>query len=209
VTDPSDVLGLCKTAQDVLLREAGTANALSVEPLADTDEHATALYSLVEVEYAPHATNTQPLRILVIRSRAARERLAAHMAESDRAKTAAAPLTAVLAYEPELLVQLHDLLPAQLPRDPAEQCVFSDKPRRSDAAKLNALIQAGYFILGLRALGLTAGQTTGFHNEGVDQEFFAENGYRSLVVVTIGKPGENVWFPRDLSFEPEHLISTV
>lgn len=149
-----------------------------------TDEQVAALYNLVK--YAPTSMSPQPLRILVVRTKAARERLAGHMSKGSRVKIAAAPLTAVLAYDPAF-----------------------HEPRGIDVARLNALIQVGYFILGVRALGLAADPMTDFGNEGMDREFFAASGYKSLVVATIGKPGENAWFPRDPGLEAQDVITTV
>jgi 3-hydroxypropanoate dehydrogenase len=86
-------LKLSPDAQDLLFREARTANRFTDEPV--TDAQVAAIYDLVK--YAPTAMNTQPLRILLVRSGEARERLLKHMAEGNREKTAAAPLVAVLA----------------------------------------------------------------------------------------------------------------
>jgi 3-hydroxypropanoate dehydrogenase len=73
---------------------------------------------------------------------------------------------------------------------------FADLARRKDAAKFNALLQVGYFILGVRAAGLAAGPMTGFDAAGVREEFFAGGTQEPLVVVNIGKPGPDAWFPR-------------
>src|SRR5579875_1570203 len=97
MTELHELLDLDKEAQDLLFRAARTANSFSAEPVSD--EQIAAVYDLVK--YAPTSMNIQPLRILLIRTPEARERLLAHMAEGNKAKTATAPLTAVLAYDPE------------------------------------------------------------------------------------------------------------
>ena len=58
--------------------------------------------------------------------------------------------------------------------------------QRESMARTNALIQAGYLIVGLRAAGLAAGPMGGMDAEGIDAEFFAENGWKSLLVVNVG-----------------------
>ena len=103
----------------------------------------------------------------------------------------------------------HEHLPTVFPHFPGAQDLFKEQPHRFDTAKLNALLQVGYFILGVRAAGLAAGPMTGFDAEGVDREFFAESGYKSLVVVNIGKPGENAWFPRSPRLDYEQVVSAV
>ena len=56
----SDVLALDPAAQDLLFREARTANAFTDEPVSD--EQVQAIYDLVK--YAPTSMNQQPLRIV-------------------------------------------------------------------------------------------------------------------------------------------------
>ena len=196
-----EVLELDKNAQDLLFREARTANAFSDEPVSD--DQIAAIYDLVK--YAPTSMNVQPLRIVLVRTPEARERLVGTMSEGNKAKTQSAPLTAILAYDPEF----HEHLPTQFPHFAGAQAIFRDQPHRFDAAKFNALLQVGYFILGVRAAGLAAGPMTGFDADAVDTEFFKESGYKSLVVVNIGHPGENAWFPRNPRLEYTQVVQSV
>ncbi|WP_240686712.1 malonic semialdehyde reductase [Amycolatopsis suaedae] len=181
-------LQLPPEVQDLLFREARTANTFSPEPVSD--EQVRAIYELVK--WAPTSMNTQPLRALVVRTDEARERLLKHMADGNRAKTAAAPLTVVLAFDADF----HENLPRLFPHAPGAKDYFADPEPRTDAARLNALLQVGYFIIGVRAAGLAAGPMTGFDADGLDAEFFGGTTWRSLVVINIGKPGEGAWFDR-------------
>jgi len=197
----ADALVLDPAAQDLLFREARTANSFTDEPV--TDEQIQAVYDLVK--YAPTSMNTQPLRVLLVRTPEARERLVEHMSDGNKKKTGTAPLVAVLAYDPEF----HEHLPTQFPHFAGAQDVFKGQDHRFGTASLNASLQVGYFILGVRAAGLAAGPMTGFDAAGIDKEFFAESGYKTLVVVNIGKPGEDAWFPRLPRLEQDKVVSTV
>ena len=201
MTTSPELLELDKSAQDLLFREARTANTFSEEPV--TDEQVAAIYDLIK--YGPTSMNMQPLRIALIRSPEARQRLVDLMSDGNKAKTLSAPLTAVLAYDPEF----HEHLPTQFPHFEGAQAVFKGQDFRFGAATLNATLQIGYFILGVRAAGLAAGPMAGFDGPGIDAAFFAETGYKTLVVVNIGKPGENAWFPRSPRLEQEHVITTL
>jgi len=201
MTELHEHLVLDKSAQDLLFREARTANTFSDEPV--TEEQIAAIYDLVK--YAPTSMNIQPLRVLLVRSPEAREHLVEHMSDGNKAKTGTAPLVAVLAYDPEF----HEHLPSQFPHFAGAQAVFKGQDHRFGTATLNASLQVGYFILGVRAAGLAAGPMTGFDAEGIDKEFFAETGYKTLVVVNIGKPGENAWFPRNPRLEHDQVVTTV
>jgi 3-hydroxypropanoate dehydrogenase len=201
MTELHEHLVLDKTAQDLLFREARTANTFSDEPV--TEEQVSAIYDLVK--YAPTSMNIQPLRVLLVRTPEARERLVEHLSEGNKKKTLTAPLVAVLAYDPEF----HEHLPTQFPHFQGAQDIFKGKDHRFGTATLNASLQVGYFILGVRAAGLAAGPMTGFDAEGIDKEFFSESGYKTLVVVNIGKPGEDAWFPRNPRLEQDQVVTSV
>ena len=183
----STSLHLAPEAQDLLFREARTANTFSDEPV--TDEQMAAIYDLVK--FGPTALNAQPLRVLLVREDT-RERLLKHMADGNRDKTASAPLVAVLAADTDF----PEHFDRTFPHFPGAKELFADDAGREEAAKFNAALQAGYFLIGVRAAGLAAGPMGGFDPAGVDREFFAGTGWRSFLVVNIGHPGENAWFDR-------------
>jgi 3-hydroxypropanoate dehydrogenase len=191
-------LALSPEAQDLLFREARTANAFTEEPVSD--EQIAAIYDLVK--YAPTAMNAQPLRIVLVRHGEARERLLKHMADGNRDKTANAPLVAILAADTEF----HEHLATTFPHAPGAKDAFVDDARREQAARFNATLQVGYFLLGVRAAGLAAGPMGGFDADGVDEEFFAGTGLKSLVVVNMGKPAENAWFDRLPRLDHEQVV---
>lgn len=182
-------LALDPAAQDLLFREARTANSFTDEPV--TDEQLRAVYDLVK--YAPTALNAQPLRLVVVRSPQARARLVAHLNDGNKAKTSSAPVTVILAAD----IDFHDELPTVFPHFPGARDLFTgDDAAREETARFNAALQVGYFILGVRAAGLAAGPMTGFDADGLNAEFFPDGTHRALVVVNIGRPGENAWFDR-------------
>ncbi|MDN4163235.1 malonic semialdehyde reductase [Nocardioides abyssi] len=181
-------LPLSPDAQALLFRDARTANAFTDEPV--TDEQVAAIYDLVK--YGPTAMNTQPLRIVLVRAGEARERLLKHMAEGNREKTAAAPLVAVLAADTDF----HEHLTRTFPHFAGAKDVFADDEAREQAARFNATLQVGYFLVGVRAAGLAAGPMTGFDAAALDADLFEGTGLTSLVVVNLGRPAENAWFDR-------------
>ena len=107
-----DGLELAPQAQDLLFREARTANSFTDEPV--TDEQVRAIYELVK--WAPTSMNTQPLRVTLVRSQEARDRLVSHMAPGNQAKTAAAPLVAVLTAHRDFHENMPQLFPHTTPR---------------------------------------------------------------------------------------------
>lgn len=198
----SDLLSIDPTAQDVLFREARTANTFTDEPVSE--EQVRAIYDLTK--WAPTAMNTQPLRVVLVRSPQARERLVAHMAEGNKAKTATAPLVAILAADGDF----HEHLPTVFPHNQGARDNLHAVPEvRARMAAFNGAIQVGYFIIGVRAAGLAAGPMAGFDAEGVAKEFFPEGGHQVLAVVNIGRPGPDAWFPRNPRLEYDQVVTTV
>ncbi|MFJ5208058.1 malonic semialdehyde reductase [Streptomyces nigra] len=194
-------LVLDPAAQDLLFREARTANTFTDEPV--TDEQVQAVYDLVK--YGPTSMNQSPLRVTLVRSAEARERLVQHMAEGNRQKTATAPLVAILSADNEF----HEELPALFPHFPqAKDAVFGDRVVRENSAALNGALQAAYFIVGVRAAGLAAGPMTGFDFEGVRKEFLDDD-HTPLMVVNIGRPGPDPWYPRSPRLAYEQVVTTV
>lgn len=201
-TDQQQRLVLGEHAQDLLFREARTANSFSDEPV--TDEQVRAIYDLVK--WAPTSMNQQPLRVVLVRSDEATARLLPHMAEGNRTKTESAPLVAILAADTDF----HENLPKLFPPFPGARDMFAeDEENRERNATLNASLQVAYFILGVRAAGLAAGPMTGFDAVGVDKEFFPEGKQKSLVVVNIGKPGEAAWFDRLPRLDYDEVVTTL
>lgn len=198
----ADALDVPQDVQDLLFREARTANSFSDEPVSD--EQLQAIYDLVK--WAPTSMNIQPLRALVVRTPEGKERLLKHMSPGNRPKTATAPVTVVLAADTDF----HEHLPRMFPHAPQARDNFAGNDEaREHTARLNAALQVGYFIVGVRAAGLAAGPMTGFDNAGLDAEFFGDSTWKSLVVVNIGKPGENPWFDRLPRFDYDEVVTTV
>ncbi|WAX78187.1 malonic semialdehyde reductase [Streptomyces sp. KMM 9044] len=194
-------LVLDAAAQNLLFREARTANTFTDEPV--TDEQVQAIYDLVK--YGPTSMNQSPLRVTLVRSPEARERLVQHMSEGNKPKTAAAPLVAILSADNEF----HEELPRLFPHFPQAKDMFAaDRLVREKNAALNAALQAAYFIVGVRAAGLAAGPMTGGDLEGIRKEFLDDD-HTPLMVVNIGRPGQDAWFPRSPRLEYGQVVTTV
>lgn len=194
-------LALSTEAQDLLFREARTANTFTDEPV--TDEQVHAIYDLVK--YGPTSANMQPLRVVLVRSPQARERLVRHMSDGNKPKTSAAPLVAILAADEDY----HENFPRVFPHRPGMKEAHAANPARGQIAEFNAALQAGYFILGVRAAGLAAGPMTGFDADGVAKEFFPEGNKRVLAVVNIGKPGADAWKDRLPRLDYDEVVAEV
>ena len=196
-----DHLQLSADAQDLLFRNARTANAFTDEPVSE--EQMRAVYDLIK--WGPTAMNSQPLRVVLVRSSEARERLVSHMPGNNQGRTAAAPLVAVLAVDHDF----HDEFHKTFPVFPGARDAFADETARIEAAQLSAGLQIGYFLIGVRAAGLAAGPMAGFDAEAVSRELFPDGRHRAVLVVNIGRPAEDAYRPRQPRLDYEDVVSTV
>ena len=179
MTETLEATGLAidDATADRLFRTARTVTTYAETDV--TDEQLAAVYDLIK--WGPTSMNVSPLRMLVVRTPEARQRLVANMPEGNQERVATAPVTLVLAYDPEFHERL-DVLAPHMPG--AREYFVGDDTARADAARTNALLQAGYLVVGLRAAGLSAGPMHGIY-DGIDAEFFGENGWKGFLVVNV------------------------
>jgi nitroreductase len=195
-------LALDAAAVDALFLEGRSASTFAADPV--TEQQMRAIFELTKM--GPTAMNIQPLRITWIRSDEAKQRLLEHMAEGNKAKTASAPLVAVLSFD----VDWHEQFPTFFPHAAERKAMFDGNDElRSVMGNNNAHMQAAYFIMAVRAAGLAAGPMGGFDAAGVDAEFHAGLNRKTFMVVNIGKPGENAWHPRLPRLDYGFATSTV
>jgi 3-hydroxypropanoate dehydrogenase len=195
-------LALSADAQDLLFRDAHTAYAFTDEPV--TDEQLKAVYHLVK--WAPTAMNSQPLRVVLVRTPDARARLVQHMGGNNQARVSTAPAVAILAAD----VDFHDELHKTFPVVPSAREMFvADEAARERTARFSAALQAAYFLVGVRAAGLGAGPMTGFDAAGVDAEFFPDGDHKTLMVVNIGRTADDGQRPRLPRLDFDEVVASI
>ena len=186
-------------ALDQLYHQARTHNAFINKDVPDA-----LLNEAVELTVqGPTAANSLPFRVVFVRSPEAKARLEPTLSEGNRAKTIAAPVTAILAYDRKF----YDHLPRLFPHADARSWFASNDAFADATARTNGTLQAGYFILALRALGLDAGPMAGFDNAKVDAEFFAGTDVKSNVLINIGFGDTAKLFPRSPRFSFDQIAS--
>jgi 3-hydroxypropanoate dehydrogenase len=191
---------LDESALSQLFVDARTASSFTNEPV--TDEELSGIWSLAR--WAPTASNFQPLRVTFVQSAEGRERLVSHMSDGNKAKTLAAPAVAVLSFDS----RFHEHIPTVVPfRAPMVAVFESDDEGRTSAARFNATMQAGYFVLAARAAGLAVGPMGGFDSGAFDADFHPDGRFRSFLVVNLGHPAEDAYRDRLPRLDPADVIS--
>ena len=179
---------LSETTLAQLFTKARTRNAFSDRPVSTELLHQ--LYDLTK--FGPTAANTTPARFLFVTSPEAKARLLPHMSEGNRAKTASAPVTVVIAHD----IEFHEQMPILFPHNPDAKNWFGDLDGRKASSGLNGSLQAGYFMIAARALGLDVGPMIGFDAAGVKAEFLADTTWEPSFVINLGYGTDENLFPR-------------
>jgi 3-hydroxypropanoate dehydrogenase len=180
--------GIDETARDVLFRSARTQNGWLDVPVP----HHLLEEAVDLAKMGPTAANASPLRILFVETPEAKQRLKAALAPGNYEKTMTAPVSAIMAYD----LAFYDLLPKLFPHADARSWFAGNDAFISHTATQSGTLQAAYFLLALRAVGLDAGPINGFDNAKVDLEFFADTPLRSNFIINIGYGDETKLFPR-------------
>jgi 3-hydroxypropanoate dehydrogenase len=184
-----------------LFTDARTHHAWQDKPIADGLLHE--IYDLAK--WGPTSANSLPMRIVFVKSKAAKEKLMPALAGSNVEQVRAAPVTAIVACDQKFYDELPTLFPAFDARS-----LFASNPSLSEqTAFRNSSLQGGYFILAARALGLDAGPMSGFDNAKVDQAFFENSSWKSNFICNIGYGDAAKLHPRGprLGFDQACIIA--
>ena len=181
-------------ALDFLFRVARTPTAFD-ETRDVPDDLLRAAFDIARM--GPTSANSQPMRIIFVRSAEGKAKLEPALSEGNHDKTMAAPVTAIIGYD----IEFWRDSPRTFIRDLGP--TFGDNPAASEiAAFRNGTLGAAYFLIACRALGLDCGAMSGFDNATVDEAFFAGTSTKSNFLCNLGwgKP-ESIMGPRLYRYE--------
>ena len=148
----------------------------------------------------PTQTNSLPARIVWVVSAEAKTRLAPLMDEGNRAKTVAAPATAIIGMD----LRFYEKMGYLYPHADARGWFEGAAPSKLEWIALrSSSLQGAYLIMAARALGLDCGPMSGFDAAKVGAEFFPGSVIRVNFMVNIGYGNPASLHPRSprLSFD--------
>lgn len=180
---------------DIIFRDARTLRRWVKRPVSD--ETLRAAYDLMKL--APTSANCSPARIVFVRSLEAKARLRPSLSAGNLEQTMTAPVTAIFAYD----TLFYDHLPRLFPQADARSWFADDAKVAAITALRNGSLQAAYFMLAARALGLDCGPMSGFDNAKVDAAFFPDGRVKSNFLCNLGHGDRTGLPPRNprLAFE--------
>jgi len=197
---------------------AAIKNAISQEALdqlfSQARTHSTWLPEPVPVELlrkayelarlGPTSANASPARFVFLTTPGAKALLKPVLAPGNVDKTMAAPVTVIIAWDTEF----HEHLPRLFPQADIRSYFIGNKPLIEENAFRNSSLQAAYFILAARALGLDCGPMSGFDADRLNAEFFPEGKWKVNLLCNLGYGDSSKLHPRNprLNFEEVSAI---
>ncbi len=190
---------LDKDSIDLILRGARSHYAWKDKPVSNE-----LLESIYEITAAGATSmNCCPARFVFITSNEAKKRLAKSLKEKNVEKVMSAPVTAIIAYD----VDFWERLPFLFPHEDRRPFFKGKTAHIESTAFRNSTLQGAYFMIAARAVGLDVGALSGFSNEIVDEEFFADKNWKSNFLCNLGYADETALFHKLPRFSFDEVCS--
>jgi len=191
---------ISQEALDQLFGEARTHSTWLPEPVPV--ELLREAYELARL--GPTSANGSPARFVFLTTPGAKALLKPVLAPGNVDKTMAAPVTVIIAWDTEF----HEHLPKLFPQADIRSYFVGNKPLIEETAFRNSSLQAAYFILAARALGLDCGPMSGFDSDKLNAAFFPDGKWKVNLICNLGYGDPRKVYPRNprLDFEEAAVI---
>lgn len=187
-------------ALDQLFRDARTHSKWLPEPVPM--ELLREVFELARL--GPTSANASPARFVFLVTPDAKARLKPALSPGNVDKTMAAPVTVIVAWDTEF----HENLPKLFPQADMRSLFAGRQALIDETAFRNSSLQAAYFILAARALGLDCGPMSGFDANKLNAEFFPDGKWKVNLLCNLGYGDPSKLYPRNprLSFEEAAVV---
>lgn len=173
---------------DLLFGEARTFPAYQNIPV----DPALLVQIYNQMKMGPTSMNCCPLRVIFVSTAEAKEKLKPCLMPGNVNQTMQAPVTAIFADDQDFYKKMDRLWPHS-----NVQPMFEGKPEFTERfAFRNSTLQAAYFMIAARGLGLDCGPMSGFNNAAVDEAFLVGTNYRSNFLCNFGYGDKSKLRPR-------------
>jgi nitroreductase len=192
---------LTQEALDQIFLQARTHNVWLDRPVTDETLHKI----FDTMKWGPTSANCSPLRVIFVKTPEAKEKLLTGVHAGNIEKVKTSPVTAILAQD----IEFYEKLPKLFPHTDARSWFVGNQPLIEATALKNASLQAAYFIIAARSLGLDCGPLGGFDAHVVDAAFLKGTTWRSVFLCNLGYGDHTKLFPRGPRFEFEEACRIV
>lgn len=175
-------------AFNVLFLEARTYNGWNEQDVPDS-----LLQNIHDLaKWGPTSANCCPMRVVFVKSKEAKERLVPLMDKGNQEKTMKAPVTALFAFDRKF----YDKMGKLAPHVDVEKWYGGKDALVAETAWRNGTLQAAYFMIAARAMGLDCGPMSGFNKAKVKEAFFPDLEGDVNFVCNLGYGDASTLYPR-------------
>lgn len=179
---------LDQKALDSLFIKARSHNGWQAKPLPEGVLQQ--IYDLTKM--GPTAANSCPARFVFVQSDNAKQRLKACLNEGNVDKSMQAPCVVIFAMD----MEFYEKLPKLFPHTDARSWFAGNDKKIEDNAFRSSTLQAAYFMLAVRSMGLDCGPMSGLDYDKLNQEFFPDGKLKCNFICAIGYGDESKLFDR-------------
>jgi 3-hydroxypropanoate dehydrogenase len=150
------------------------------------------------------SNQSEPSSLAAVKTSISQALLKPVLAPGNVDKTMAAPVTVIIAWDTEF----HENLPRLFPQADIRSYFVGNKPLIEENAFRNSSLQAAYFILAARALGLDCGPMSGFDTDKLNAAFFPDGKWKVNLLCNLGYGDASKLYPRNprLNFEEASVV---
>ena len=188
-------------ALDILFREARTYNGWQDKDVPD----ALVRQIFDTMKWGPTSANCCPLRIVFVRTDEAKQKLKPLLDKGNQDKTMEAPVVALFAMDRKFF----KYAPKLAPHVNVESWYVGKDEANKETAAVNGTLQAAYFMLAARALGLDCGPMSGVNKQGVKDAFFPDLDGEVKFVCSLGYGRPETLYPRAKRLDFEEACKIV
>jgi 3-hydroxypropanoate dehydrogenase len=188
-------------ALDMLFRKARSHNGWKDIPVSD--EQLQQIYELMK--WGPTAANSCPARIVFVKSPEAKEKLLACVNPGNVEKCRTAPVVAVIGMD----LEFYEFLPKLFPHTDAKSWYVGKPDLIETNAFRNSTLQAAYFMMAVRSLGLDCGPMTGYNADKMNETFFGDGKVKVNMMCAIGYGDPEKLFPRHPRLDFDEACSII
>ena len=188
---------------DLIFNSGRSFNGWTDEPVSE--EQIRKIFDLMK--QCPTSSNCCPLRIKFVMSDEAKEKLGPVVNEPNRVKTLKAPVTAILGTDHDFHEHFKKLVPF---RAEMMEKRFAENPDMIVPwANLNGALQAAYFMMAVRSVGLDVGPMQGINKPGMDGAFWAGTNVKTMFICSFGRGDETTVFKKLPRFDFDEACEIV
>lgn len=184
---------LDNSALDTLFRTARTYNNWQKKEVPDDLLHR--VFDLMK--WGPTSVNCSPLRVVFVKSESEKAKLLPLVDKGNLVKTQNAPVTAIFAFDHEF----YNHLPRLFPHTDAKSWFTGNDALANETAWRNGTLQAAYFMMAARALGLDCGAMSGFDKDAAKKVFFPDQNVTVNFLCNLGYGDPASLYPRSPRFD--------